>query len=181
MDSFGDRVARELPRLRRYGRALTRDVAAADDLVQESVARALAKQHLWQEGTNLRAWLFTILHNQHVTQVRRRIREVKVLAEIEWFADDIPRQPEMLQMRDMARALDTLPASVRSAILLVAIEGLRYEDVAQIQGVPVGTVRSRLSRGRASLWSLTGGGAEHPAALKPRLSGPVLERRLATG
>jgi hypothetical protein len=68
-------IEAEIPRLRRYARALARDVAAADDLVQDCLARALGKLHLWQEGTDLRAWLFTILHNQYVNQVRRAVRE----------------------------------------------------------------------------------------------------------
>src|SRR3954463_10039717 len=75
MSDFGSLVEAEIPRLRRYARALTRDVVRADDLVQSCLARAVAKQHLWQPGTDLRAWLFTLLHNQHVNDVRRSVRE----------------------------------------------------------------------------------------------------------
>ena len=75
MNDFARLLEVEIPRLRRYARALTRDVARADDLVQSCLTRAVAKQHLWQPGTDLRAWLFTILHNQHVNDVRRSVRE----------------------------------------------------------------------------------------------------------
>src|SRR5712691_4315765 len=75
MNDFGRLIEAEIPRLRRYARALTRDVGRADDLVQSCLTRALAKRHLWQPGTDLRAWLFTILHNQHVNDVRRSVRE----------------------------------------------------------------------------------------------------------
>ena len=75
MNDFARLLEAEIPRLRRYARALTRDVARADDLVQSCLTRAVAKQHLWQPGTDLRAWLFTILHNQHVNDVRRSVRE----------------------------------------------------------------------------------------------------------
>src|SRR5215208_2371382 len=75
MNDFARQLEAEIPRLRRYARALTRDVSRADDLVQSCLTRAVAKQHLWQPGTDLRAWLFTILHNQHVNDVRRAVRE----------------------------------------------------------------------------------------------------------
>jgi RNA polymerase sigma-70 factor (ECF subfamily) len=151
-------IEAEIPRLRRYARALTRDVVAADDLVQDCLARALGKLHLWQEGTDLRAWLFTILHNQYVNQVRRAVREGVVvgLSETEPMLTRAPHQGKRLELRDLERAIAKLPEEQRSVILLVGLEGMRYEEVAEILDVPVGTVRSRLSRGRDALRRLMG-------------------------
>ena len=151
-------IEAEIPRLRRYARALARDVAAADDLVQDCLARALGKLHLWQEGTDLRAWLFTILHNQYVNQVRRAVREGAAigLSETEPLLTRAPHQGKRLELRDLERAIAKLPEEQRSVILLVGLEGMRYEEVAEVLGVPVGTVRSRLSRGREALRRLIG-------------------------
>ena len=152
------RIEAEIPRLRRYARALARDMAAADDLVQDCLARALAKLHLWQEGTDLRAWLFTILHNQYVNQVRRSVREGAAvgLSDTEPLLTRAPHQGKRLELRDLERAIAKLPQEQRSVILLVGLEGMRYEEVAEVLGVPVGTVRSRLSRGREALRRLIG-------------------------
>src|ERR1041384_3201339 len=151
-------IEAEIPRLRRYARALARDVAAADDLVQDCLARALSKLHLWQEGTDLRAWLFTILHNQYVNQVRRAVREGAAvgLSETEATRPRAPHQGKSLALRDLERAIAKLPEEQRAVILLVGLEGMRYEEVAEVLGVPVGTVRSRLSRGRDALRRLIG-------------------------
>jgi RNA polymerase sigma-70 factor, ECF subfamily len=151
-------IEAEIPRLRRYARALARDMAAADDLVQDCLARALGKLHLWQEGTDLRAWLFTILHNQYVNQVRRAVREGAAvgLSETEPLLTRAPQQGKRLELRDLERAIAKLPDEQRSVILLVGLEGMRYEEVAEVLGVPVGTVRSRLSRGRDALRRLMG-------------------------
>lgn len=151
-------IEAEIPRLRRYARALARDVATADDLVQDCLARALGKLHLWQEGTDLRAWLFTILHNQYVNQVRRAVREGAAvgLSETEPMLTRAPHQGKSLELRDLERAIAKLPEEQRAVILLVGLEGMRYEEVADVLGVPVGTVRSRLSRGRESLRRLMG-------------------------
>jgi RNA polymerase sigma-70 factor, ECF subfamily len=146
-------IEAEIPRLRRYARALARDVAAADDLVQDCLARALGKLHLWQDGTDLRAWLFTILHNQNVNEVRRSVREGVAVA-VEDVAPVLtmaPRAGATLQLRDLDRALQLLPEEQRQVILLVGLEGMRYEEVAAVLDIPIGTVRSRLSRGREML------------------------------
>jgi len=153
MNDFARLIEAEIPRLRRYARALTRDVTRADDLVQSCLARAVAKQHLWQPGTDLRAWLFTILHNQHVNDVRRSVREGVNVA-VEEVASVLTVQPNAfatLQLRDLEAAIEKLPQEQRQVILLVGLEGMRYEEVAAILQVPVGTVRSRLSRGRDQL------------------------------
>ena len=147
----------EIPRLRRYARALTRDIITADDLVQECLTRAMGRLHLWQQGTDLRAWLFTILHNQYVNHVRRIAREGAAvgLSEREPLLARAPQQGQRLELRDLERAIAKLPDTQRSVILLVGLEGMRYDEVAAALGVPVGTIRSRLSRGREALRRLT--------------------------
>jgi RNA polymerase sigma-70 factor (ECF subfamily) len=152
MNDFGRLLEAEIPRLRRYARALSRDVSRADDLVQNCLTRAVAKQHLWQYGTDLRAWLFTILHNQHINDVRRSVREGTPVELEEAPALTVPSNAiASLQMRDLEAAIGKLPQEQRSVILLVGLEGMSYDEVAAIVGVPVGTVRSRLSRGRDQL------------------------------
>ncbi|HZB90190.1 MAG TPA: sigma-70 family RNA polymerase sigma factor [Stellaceae bacterium] len=153
MSSFNGQLEHEIPRLRRYARALTRDATRADDLVQSCLVRALAKSHLWQPGTDLRAWLFTILHNQHVNDVRRAVRE-GISVPVEDVAPVLTApstQGASLQLRDLDRAMARLPEEQRQVLLLVGLEGMRYEEVAIVLDVPVGTVRSRLSRGRDML------------------------------
>jgi RNA polymerase sigma-70 factor (ECF subfamily) len=160
-------IESEIPRLRRYARALTRDAVTADDLVQDCLTRALGKLHLWQEGSDLRAWLFTILHNQYVNYVRRAVREGAAVAlnETEPMLTRAPQQSRRLELRDLERAIARLPEEQRSVILFVGLEGMRYEEVAAVLGVPVGTIRSRLSRGREALRRLTGSVPEEELAL----------------
>jgi RNA polymerase sigma-70 factor, ECF subfamily len=146
-------VEAEIPCLRRYALKLTRDRAAADDLVQECLVRGLSKQHLWCEGTNLRAWLCTILHNQYVNEIRRLTRE-KDVVELSQFDDvlaDPATQEKGLEWRDVSRALNELTEGQRKAVLLIGLDGWSYERTAKASGVPVGTVRSRLFRGREKL------------------------------
>lgn len=162
-------IEAEIPRLRRYARALTRDVVTADDLVQDCLTRALGKLHLWQEGSDLRAWLFTILHNQYVNHIRRAVREGAPvgLNDSEPLLSRAPQQGKRLELRDLERALAKLPEEQRSVILLVGLEGMRYEEVAAVLDVPVGTIRSRLSRGREALRRLTGTVPEAEVASVP--------------
>jgi RNA polymerase sigma-70 factor (ECF subfamily) len=150
--NFARLLEAQIPRLRRYARGLTRNASRADDLVQSCLTRAIAKQHLWQYGTDLRAWLFTILHHQHVNDVRRSIREGSQVMleegpELTVQSNAIPT----LQLRDLEAALGKLQPEQRQVILLVGLEGMRYDEVASVLNVPVGTVRSRLSRGRDQL------------------------------
>jgi RNA polymerase sigma-70 factor (ECF subfamily) len=156
MSDFGELLEAQIPRLRRYARALTRDTVRADDLVQSCLLRALSKAHLWQPGTDLRAWLFTILHNQHVNDVRRAVRE-GVSIPVDDMAANLttaPTQVANLRLRDLDRSLAKLPQEQRQVLLLVGVEGMRYEEVAEALDVPVGTVRSRVSRGRDTLRQL---------------------------
>ncbi|MGA8758738.1 MAG: sigma-70 family RNA polymerase sigma factor [Stellaceae bacterium] len=180
MTDFAHLLEGEIPRLRRYARALTRDTSRADDLVQSCLLRAVAKQHLWQEGTDLRAWLFTILHNQHVNDVRRSAREGNAIP-VEEVAAALPVTANVydsLQLRDFNRAIGRLPDEQRQVILLVALEGMRYEEVAEVLGIPIGTVRSRLSRGRETLRVLMGM-REETAATPPRVQDVSSEREAA--
>jgi RNA polymerase sigma-70 factor, ECF subfamily len=157
MSDFAGMLEIQIPRLRRYARALTRDFSRADDLVQNCLTRAVAKQHLWQYGTDLRAWLFTILHHQHVNDVRRSIREGSHVMFEE--APELTVQSNAiaaLQLRDLEAALGKLQPEQRQVILLVGLEDMSYDEVATVLNVPVGTVRSRLSRGRGQLRLLMG-------------------------
>jgi len=158
MTDIRQEIEAQIPGLRRYARALVRDVANADDLVQECLTRALTKLHLWRDGSNLRAWLFTILHNQYVNHVRRSIREGGTieLSDLKLQLSRPADQDKRLELRDLDQALARLPAEQRTVILLVGLEGMSYEDVAAAVGIPVGTVRSRLSRGRLALRCLMG-------------------------
>jgi len=153
MSDFALLLQNEIPRLRRYARALTRDAVRADDLVQSCLVRAIAKEHLWEPGTDLRAWLFTILHNQNVNEVRRAVREgvAVALEDVASVLTAAPRAAGCLLLRDLERAIKLLPEEQRQVILLVGLEGMRYEEVAAVLGIPIGTVRSRLSRGREML------------------------------
>jgi RNA polymerase sigma-70 factor, ECF subfamily len=156
MSEFHALVEQEIPRLRRYARALTRAADRADDLVQETLVRALTKSHLWQPGTDLRAWLFTIMHNQFVNIARRDMRE-GVTVDIEHVSSTLIATTDPTARRrlvELDRALARLPAEQREVILLVGLEGMAYESAARILGVPIGTVRSRLSRGRETLRTL---------------------------
>ena len=149
-------IEQEIPRLRRYARALTRNRDRADDLVQDTLGRALVKEQFWQPGTNLKAWLFTIMHNQNVNNVRRDTRQSGGL-DIEQTSSTLTATTDptaTCKMFELERALAQLPVEQQQVILLVGLEGMSYEDTAGILTVPVGTVRSRLSRGRDALRKL---------------------------
>ena len=149
MSEFHRLIEQQIPRLRRYARALTRNRERADDLVQDTLSRALVKEQFWQPGTNLRAWLFTIMHNQNVNNVRLAVRESRMVDMEQLSPMPATTDPTASrQMFELERALAQLPLEQRQVILLVGLEGMSYEDAAGILSVPVGTVRSRLSRGR---------------------------------
>jgi RNA polymerase sigma-70 factor, ECF subfamily len=155
VSEFHRLIEQQIPRLRRYARALTRNRDRADDLVQDTLSRALVKEQFWQSGTNLRAWLFTIMHNQNVNNVRRAVRESRMVDMEQLSPMPATTDPTASrQMFELERALAQLPLEQRQVILLVGLEGMSYEDAAGILSVPVGTVRSRLSRGRDILRKL---------------------------
>jgi RNA polymerase sigma-70 factor (ECF subfamily) len=151
-----DNIVAEIPRLRRYARALAGDSVRADDLVQDTLERALARFSLWRPG-NLRAWLFSIMHNVFVNQL-------KAARPVDCPGDDampdLPvraAQADMLELRDLSRALRKLPPEQREVLLLTGLEDLSYAETAKVLGVPIGTVMSRLSRGRERLRALLAG------------------------
>ena len=148
-------IERVLPNLRRYARSLTHDAVDADDLVQECLARALGKLHLWKVGTDLRAWLLRILHNEYISQIRRAARQGPAVdwREYESTLTCAPRQIEQLEIRDLLRALTSLPEEQRTAVVMISLTSDYYEAASACK-VPVGTIRSRLSRGRKTLRAL---------------------------
>ncbi len=154
-----DALLAEIPRLRRYARALTGDAARADDLVQDTLERALAKRPLWRPG-NLRAWLLAMMHNVFVNQLRAAARvDFRSPEEL----PDVPvpaRQTDGLELRDVERALARLAPEQRELLLLVGLEDLSYEEAARVVGAPLGTVMSRLSRARDRLRRLMAGEPE---------------------
>ena len=153
MDKRKDLMA-QLPHLMRYARALTRDPDAADDLVQDCVDRALSKLHLFKAGTNMRAWLFTVMHNIHAQNMRRlgrRMDKTSLEPEMEERHGTEGEQLGALTLRDLDRALERLSEDQRAVILLVGLEDMSYAQTAEILDVPVGTVMSRLARGRERL------------------------------
>lgn len=147
-----------IPRLRRYARALAGDRASADDLVQDTLERAWAKLHLYRRGTDLRAWLFTVMHNVHVNKVRAARSTDPLDDEMPELAQRAA-QSDALVVRDLDRAIARLPAEQRAVLLLVTLEEMSYEQVARTLGIPIGTVMSRLSRAREKLRSMMTGQA----------------------
>ena len=150
-------IVAHIPRLRRYARALAGDSHRADDLVQDTLERALAKFHLWRRGSDLRAWLFTIMHNVFINQLKAR----RELALDDAVADGLQSAPQSdpLELRDLDAALRQLPVEQREVLLLVGLEQLSYTEVSKALSIPVGTVMSRLSRGRERLRALMSGTA----------------------
>jgi RNA polymerase sigma-70 factor (ECF subfamily) len=156
----------QVPRLRRYARALTGDPYRADDLVQDTLERALTRGHLWRRGSDLRAWLFTIMHNQFVNQVRApdALRDAADVADVVLAVPGGAGDAQV--MMDLEAALARLPAEQREVLLLVGLEELSYQEAATVLGVPIGTVMSRLSRGRERLRRLMAGEAGASRTLK---------------
>lgn len=152
-------VLEHIPGLRRYARALSGSAADADDLVQECLSRALARRQQAQDIRNLRAYLFTILHNAHVDRLAERKRWNYSVPEeaLENLTARPAPQHGLLELRDLAGALERLPEEQRQAVLLVGYEGLAYREAAEVLEVPIGTIMSRLSRGRESLRRMMNG------------------------
>ena len=151
MSNHESLITQHIPRLRRYARALTGDRSAADDLVQDTLERALSRFHLWRQGSDLRAWLFTIMHNIYVNQARSRARHPHEALD-EPAADALhARDPDWSELRDIDDALSRLPGEQRTVLLLVGLEQFTYEEAARVLDIPLGTVMSRLSRGRERL------------------------------
>jgi RNA polymerase sigma factor (sigma-70 family) len=158
-----ERLVELIPRLRRYARALVGDRAGADDLVQDTLERAWAKLHLYRRGTDLRAWLFTVMHNVHVNRVRAARPTDPLEEEMPELAQRAS-QGDALLVRDLDRAISRLPTEQRAVLLLVTLEEMSYETVAHTLEIPIGTVMSRLSRAREKLRSMMLG--QGPTRLK---------------
>jgi RNA polymerase sigma-70 factor (ECF subfamily) len=164
-------IAEQIPRLRRYARSLLRDPVQADDLVQDALLRGLSRSHLWQPGTDIRAWMFTILHNIHVNHQRQR----RTRGDFQELTDDhveLARpatQERSLELRDLARALQLLPVAQRQVVLLVGLEGMNYKQVAAVLDIPIGTVMSRLHRGREALRRAMSLGPRRAGSKDPKL------------
>lgn len=159
MSDFASQVSDHIPNLRRYARVLLRDRVQSEDLVQDCLERAISRGHLWQPGTNLRAWLFTIMHNLYINQFLRRGGAAQAVPLMEEHASlaSPARQLHSVTLRDLARAFDLLPEQEQEVVVLVGLEGMPYEDAALALGVPMGTVKSRLSRARKRLRRLMDG------------------------
>ncbi len=151
---FRNQLAAEVPPLRRFARALTGDAALADDLVQDCVERALLKTHLYDPSRPLRAWLYAVLRNIYISGLRRNGRST-IVKTVDDLSDGegavAPEQEHGLAAGSVTEALDRLSPQHREIIVLVALEEMSYRDVAEILGVPQGTVMSRLSRAREHL------------------------------
>ena len=146
-----------IPRLRRYARVLTGEASRADDLVQDTLARAWEKRRLWRSGSDLRAWLFTIMHNVHVNQLalaRRDAANVSIDADPGNLAWQLPvraTQVDRIELLELVQKIGQLSPDQREVLLLAAVEELRYDEIAGVLSIPIGTVMSRLSRARDKL------------------------------
>ena len=185
MSAFAKDLEAAIPALRRYARALTRDAEIADDLVQDTLVRALRSQHLFHGG-DMRSWLYTILTNLNRNRLRALARRPAFLALEENDAADM--SGPQAGARDIERALASLVEEQRAALLLVVLEGLSYREVAEVQGVPIGTVMSRLARARAQIKACLDGArpalsplgdADAPQMAGPEAGGRDIERALA--
>jgi RNA polymerase sigma-70 factor, ECF subfamily len=155
--SFRDQLLTELPYLRRFARSLCGDAALADDLVQDCAERALNKVHLYDPSRPLRAWLFAILRNIFISGLRKssRLRVTKSVDSLDAGEGSVPPEQEVrMSLELIEKALDELAPQQREVLVLVSLEELSYRETAEIIGVPIGTVMSRLSRARSSLQTI---------------------------
>jgi RNA polymerase sigma-70 factor (ECF subfamily) len=143
-----------IPNLRAFAVSLCGDLDRADDLVQETLLKAWSHLHGFQEGTNLRAWLFTILRNTYFSDFRKRRREVDDDGSRADRLSVHPGQQGHLDMQDFRRALNLLPPDQREALVLVGAAGYSYEEAASISGCAIGTIKSRVNRARGKLVAL---------------------------
>jgi len=155
--TFADDVVQNLPRLEGFARRLAGNRSFADDLVQETILRAWANTHRFEPGSNLQAWLFTILRNLFLSDYRKRKREVEDIDGA--YAAKLgvyPDQQGHLDCEDLRSALAKLRVEQREALLLVAAQGMSYEEAAEVCGIPIGTIKSRVNRARHRLAVLLG-------------------------
>lgn len=170
-------IVERLPNLRAFARSIAGDPSKADDLVQETIVKALANLHSFEIGTNLTAWLFTILRNHYYSEVRRLWREVEDADGV--YAARLvsqPRQLDQVELNDFQAALALLPVEQREALILVGASGFAYEDAARICGCAVGTIKSRVNRARVRLTEMLDPDGNGPAEI-----GPASARAVGTG
>jgi len=162
---FRSALVDHVPALRRYALGLTRKREDADDLVHDCLAQAIRKQHLWRPGSNLKSWLFTLLHNLFINEYRRRkARGTEVPFDTAYFRSEVTQgQPSDVTLSQLDRALGELPSEQREVVMLVSVQGFSYMEAAEIMQVPLGTIRSRLSRARGALRRRLAEGAERAA------------------
>jgi RNA polymerase sigma-70 factor, ECF subfamily len=158
---FAEQIGDRMHDLRRYARRLTGNSFDAEDLVQDCLVRALTNWHRFEQGTNLRAWLFTVMRNLHINSFRRPSRHEVAMAP-EDLAEAAPSRPPaqdaVAEMRDFLRIFDELSPARQQTVMYVGWDGMSYEEAARKLGVPTGTVRSRLSRARDELRDRLQGG-----------------------
>lgn len=156
-------IAGLLPRLRRFGRAITRNVEDADDLVQMAVERALTRVDQWQHGTRLDSWIFTIMKNAWIDEMRNRTRRAQLFVpEEEGERVGVCHTEQQIDAMEIQTAMAMLPDDQRLAIGLVLVEGLPYKEAAETLQIPIGTLTSRLARGREALQAILSGGDARP-------------------
>lgn len=159
-DQLRSEIAAMLPRLRRFARALTGQAADADDIVQIAIERALTRLDQFQPGTRLDAWVLTIVRNAWIDEARARQRRAQVFADAE-LGERVGHGGEAaahakLEANDVRKAMQSLPEEQREAVALVCVDGLAYREAAAVLGVPIGTLTSRLARGREALQRMLG-------------------------
>ncbi|PKB25507.1 RNA polymerase sigma-70 factor (ECF subfamily) [Novosphingobium kunmingense] len=160
-DDFLDGITALLPRLRRFAHGLARNAADADDLCQAAVERALTSRQQWQEGTRLDSWMYRIMRNLFIDQTRSGTRRARTFVDAEegMTVGQSGGQEAAVELSMVDRAMAALPDEQREAVLLVMVEGYKYSEAAEIVGCPVGTLTSRLLRGREALMTRLGDGA----------------------
>jgi len=147
-------IANEIPQLRRFARALTNETSKADDLVQDCLERAIRKHTSWKKDGSIRAWLFRILFNVFLNDVKKNRRDPALHNIDEVSVSEKPRQEQIFVAKSITDAMQDLPPDQRSAIALTAVEGLSYDEAAHVMGIEVGTLKSRIFRGRYALKEL---------------------------
>ena len=168
MPHFFNELEQCIPALRRYAHSLLYQQDQADDLVQDCLERAINKKSLWQPGTSLRAWLFTMQHNLYVNQLKRLGRQPTMSSETEQLINPLEPDKTDSLIRDIDFCMRQLPVDQRQILLLVSVEGFSYKEIAKIMEIPLGTVMSRLSRARKTLQALMNG------EIKPQPSKTIL-------
>lgn len=153
-NNLRDALVASIPHLRAFAISLSGDVQRADDLVQETLLKAWQGLDSFDQGSNLKAWLFTILRNTFFSEYRKRKREERATSEHGVHSTEPPRQPGHLDLQDLLTALAKLPPEQREVLILVGLEGFSYQETAQISGCEVGTVKSRVNRARKRLMEM---------------------------